>query len=247
MISKAAREYRPALDFFAKPRQVETPEMDRQPQLQAAPVPSAFLLESDEGFARTILTLCQSVSLAARHYAAPDGFWRDVSPQSRGCVVSNIWLPGTTGLQVQEAMLARRICLPIIFISAHPDVRTAVESLKRGAFDFLEKPPSHEVLLEAILRAVKLDAAQSVERERIQAIRGRLSQLSRREREVLNLLVRGKTAREAAAELGLSAKTVENHRCRIMEKTGAEAFAVLVRDVWEAAGGDLLSLEGASW
>lgn len=217
--------------------------MSRQPQMPHRRQTAVFVLEPDQSYGSTIVSLCESVSLQACHYGTPDGFWRDVDAQSRGCVVANAWLPGTTALQVQEGMLAKRIFLPIILVSAHPDVRTAVESLKRGAFDFLEKPTSHEVLLESILRAVKLDATQSVERERIQAIRDRLSQLSHREREVLNLLVEGKTARQAAAVLGLSAKTVENHRCRIMEKTGAQAFAVLVREVWEAANGNLLSLE----
>lgn len=215
--------------------------MLQTPHHQTPVQPAAFILEPDVRFGNAMVSLCTSVALEARHYVTPDLFWRDVDEASRGCLVTNAWLPGATGLQIQEVLRQKEIHLPVIVLSSHPDVHTAVESLKRGAFDFLEKTVSQELLLEQILRAVELDTSRAAERERIRAMRIRLAQLSRREREVLSLLVEGKTAKQTAADLGLSAKTVENHRGRIMEKTGARTFASLVRLVWEGAKGDLFS------
>jgi two-component system response regulator FixJ len=143
--------------------------------------------------------------------------------------VLDVRLPGISGLELQQKLLARDIRLPVIIVTGHGDVPMAVRAMKAGALDFIEKPFSDQLLLDQVQRAIDLDARWRTEREKSDVILERLHSLSPREREVLERVVVGKVTREIAAELSLADKTVEAHRARVMEKMKAGSIAELVR------------------
>lgn len=205
--------------------------------------PSVYILDPDSAFRSKVVELCVTVTLRAVPFENPGAFLAEVDSETRGCVVMNSWLPGMTGFQLQEVLQQRQIHMPLIVVAARPDVRTAVETLKHGAFDFLDKNCSSQDLLERVFQAIDRDTARSAERARTEAVRRRLAQLTPREREVLELLILGKTTKDIAGDLGLSAKTVENHRARLMDKMEAANLAGLLRDVYLTGDASLLHLQ----
>jgi FixJ family two-component response regulator len=132
-----------------------------------------------------------------------------------------------SGLQLQEILAARGVHLPVILITGHGDVSTAVRAMKTGALDFIEKPFNDELLLERIQRGLEIDARQRRQDAERRAVLMRLAQLTARERDVLERVVAGKPNKVVAAELGISARTVEVHRAHIMEKMCADSLAAL--------------------
>jgi FixJ family two-component response regulator len=150
--------------------------------------------------------------------------------------VLDIRMPGMSGLDLQQQLNARGAIVPIIFMTGHGDVPMAVEAMQQGAMDFLQKPFRDQDLIDRIHKAIDKDRAGREllgQREQIQA---RIAELTTREREVLGLIVAGKQNKVMAAELGVSQRTVEIHRARVMEKMGANSLAHLVRMVVDAEG-----------
>jgi two-component system, LuxR family, response regulator FixJ len=162
-------------------------------------------------------------------FASALEFLDAVRPDWTGCAVADVRMPGMTGIELQAELVLRGIHLPVIVITAHADVPMAVAALKAGAADFIEKPFREEVLLSAIHAALSLPAVDAARPAPGAAVSARLSTLSAREREVMLLLVAGNPNKSVASRLGISARTVEVHRARIMEKTGAKSLADLVR------------------
>jgi FixJ family two-component response regulator len=148
-----------------------------------------------------------------------------------GCLVADVRMPGMSGLALLERLRADGVMIPVILISGHADVKMAVEAMKSGAFDFIEKPFSDDLLLDRIQKAVQLDRETRRNRAQCRTTAAQISSLTRREREVLDLVAAGLLNKEIAAELGLSIKTVETHRGHIMEKMGARTVADLIRTV----------------
>jgi FixJ family two-component response regulator len=138
-------------------------------------------------------------------------------------------MPAMSGLQVQAALRARGNEVPIVFISAHADVPVAVQAMKEGAIDLLEKPFSEPVLLETVQRVVERDRARRLQQAEKAATRGTLARLTGREMEVVRLVAKGKSSKEIAAEMRISRRTVEVHRCRAIRKAGARNTAELVQ------------------
>ena len=151
-----------------------------------------------------------------------------------GCLVLDLRMPGTSGLELQELMARRGFCLPVILITAHGDVPTAVRAMKAGAIDFMSKPFNDQELLDRIHQALAKDAQVRGERAARADIAARIALLTPREREVMNLVVAGMANKTIAAQLQLSAKTVETHRARVMDKMQAASVAELVRAVLAA-------------
>jgi len=143
-------------------------------------------------------------------------------------------MPGMSGLDLQEYLANRHIQLPVIIITGHGDVPMAVRAMKAGALDFIEKPFNDEALLDAIRRALVLAVEQRSLQARQAEIATRLALLTPREHEVMEMVADGRSNKEIANALGVSAKTVEAHRARVMEKTGARSLAELVRMVLTA-------------
>jgi FixJ family two-component response regulator len=193
------------------------------------PGPTVFVVDNDAAICKSLAWLLESVDLQVATFRTAEEFLATYSPDRPGCLVLDVRLPGMSGLVLQEELERLGMRLPVIMITGFADVPTAVRVLKRGAFDFFEKPLVDDLLLERVQQAIEADAlCRSVraERERLNA---RLSCLTGREREVFDQIVQGKANKVVAYELGISEKTVEVHRARVMQKLCAGSLAELVR------------------
>lgn len=200
--------------------------------------PTIYVVDDDEGVRNSVRFLLKSVGLAARTFASAREFLDGYQPRQPGCVVLDVRMPGMSGLELQEQLNLRGAVIPVIFITGHGDIPMAVEAMQHGAFDFLQKPFRDQDLIDRIQRALDRDTRNRAALAQHDRIRGRFDSLTPREREVLNLMTRGKPNKVMAAELGVSQRTVEIHRARVMEKTGAASLAQLVRMVLDLESQD---------
>lgn len=152
-----------------------------------------------------------------------------IGPADRGCMVLDVRLPGMSGLALQQDLQARGVRMPVVFISGHGDIPMAVEAVNAGALDFLEKPFDDEALLERVEKALALDHERAEHAQAVATIEERIESLTPREREVMEQIVRGKLNKLIAADLGLSIRTVEVHRARVLEKMRARNGSEMVR------------------
>ncbi|MBI4719303.1 MAG: response regulator transcription factor [Planctomycetes bacterium] len=191
--------------------------------------PLVYIVDDDEGVRNSLQWLVQSAGMQAERFASAHEFLAGFDPQRRACLVLDLRMPDLSGLELQQQLSARGVPIPIIMISGHGTVPSAVQAMKGGAIDFLQKPFDDAVLLERIRTAFKQDE----ERRRTHAQRAEIAQrvalLSPREREVMGMVVQGMVNKQIAARLGLSPKTVEIHRGHMMKKMRAESVAELVR------------------
>ena len=155
-------------------------------------------------------------------------FLQAYSPQQRGCLLLDLRMPDISGLELQQELAKREATMPIIFVTGCGDIQSAVRAMKAEALDFLIKPVNTELLIETIHHALKQDAATRERRTRTHEIREREQRLTRREREVMGLVVAGQSTKEVAQTLGISPNTVEIHRYKIMRKMQAGSVAELV-------------------
>ncbi len=192
---------------------------------------TVFVVEDDPSVRKALALLIQSVGLDVRTYESGFGFLGEYDPSVPGCLILDLRMPKLSGLEVQQELLTRGIDLPIVFITGHGDVKVAVQALKRGAVDFVEKPFSDQLLLDAVQRAIELDCEARARHAGVQDMEVRLSALTPREREITEMVVDGKASKQIARELDISQKTVEVHRSHIMKKVKARCVADLVRMV----------------
>ena len=193
------------------------------------------IVDDDEAIRRALSLLAQSAGHPVLTHPSAEAFLAHVPPDPGGCVVADVRMPGMTGLELQQAMRARGLELPVIMMTGHGDVAMAVEALKNGADDFLEKPFDDRLFLGSVGRA--LVRGQELKRRRRQRdeIERRKALLTAREAEVMALIVEGAPNQAVADRLGISVRTVENHRARIMDKMQANRFSDLVRMVLTGA------------
>lgn len=194
---------------------------------------TVFIVDDDDAVRSSLRLLLKSVGLAAVAYGSARDFLAAWHPDQPGCLVLDVRMPGMSGLELQEELNRRGAIIPVIFITGHGDIPMAVEAMQHGAFDFLQKPFRDQDLIDRIQRAIERDArnrAQLLEKEKI---RERYESLTPREREVLALVTAGKANKVMAGDLGVSQRTVEIHRARVMEKMEASSLAQLVRMVME--------------
>ena len=195
--------------------------------------PTVFVVDDDEGVRNSLRFLLKSVGLATRALASASEFLETYKPNQPGCLVLDVRMPGMSGLELQQQLNLRGAVIPVIFITGHGDIPMAVEAMQQGAFDFLQKPFRDQDLIDRIQRALERDARSRSALDEHVRIRARLDSLTPREREVMALMTRGKPNKIMAAELGVSQRTVEIHRARVMEKSGAASLAQLVRMVMD--------------
>jgi two-component system, LuxR family, response regulator FixJ len=193
------------------------------------PDPTVFVVDDDPAMRDSLCWLLQSVDLHVETYPSADAFLAAYDVGRPGCLVLDVRMPGMSGLNLQDELRTRNIRLPIIMLSGHAEVPTAVRALKAGAIDFMEKPFSDELLLDRIRQAIDLDREQRDAGARRAAVAERYALLTPREREVMELVTAGKANKVIAADLGLSPKTVEVHRAAVMDKMHADSVADLVR------------------
>lgn len=191
--------------------------------------PTVFIVDDDRNILRAMQFLLRSVGLRSEVFASGDEFLEGFDAERPGCLVLDIRMPGLSGLELQERLLGAGSTLPIIFVTGHGDVPMAVEAMQKGAFDFVQKPFSEDDLLERIQAALSADRRVRDERARRAEVVARLERLTAREREVMELVVTGKPNKVIAYELGVSQRTVEIHRARVMDKMQARSLADLVR------------------
>jgi RNA polymerase sigma factor (sigma-70 family) len=195
------------------------------------PEPVVFVVDDDQAIRSSLKWLIESVGLRVETHPSADEFIRDYYPGRAGCLLLDVRMPGMSGLELQEHFARNDITLPIIIITGHGDVPMAVRAMKAGAIDFIEKPFNDELLLESIRNALAVDQRQRDIQSQRAEIAARLAQLTPREHEVMEMVTEGRSNKEIAVTLGVSAKTVEAHRARVMEKMQAGSLAELVRMV----------------
>lgn len=193
------------------------------------PASTVFVVDDDEAVRNSLRFLLKSVGLATQTLASAREFLDSYRPQQPGCLVLDVRMPGMSGLELQQQLNLRGAVIPVIFITGHGDVPMAVEAMQQGAFDFLQKPFRDQDLIDRIQRALERDSRNRAALAQHARIHERLESLTAREREVMALMVRGLANKVIAADLGISQRTVEIHRSRVMDKSGAASLAQLVR------------------
>ena len=190
---------------------------------------TVFLIDDDPGVRDSLCLLLSLKGVRSQPFANAESFMDTYRSDWAGCVLTDLRMPGMTGLELQTALRERQLDVPVVVLTAHGDVATARAALKNGAFDFLEKPIDDVMLIDVLRNALRAD------RERREAVTtrssadARLQRLTDREREVLALIAAGHQNREIATQLGISPRTVEVHKARIMEKLDCHSLADLIR------------------
>ncbi|HWA96970.1 MAG TPA: response regulator [Pirellulales bacterium] len=189
-----------------------------------------FIVDDDPDVRHAIAVLMSTINLPTKSFASAQDFLDAVDERQSGCVVLDVRIPGMTGLQLQQRLVERGSTLPIIFISGESELATAVSAMRAGAIDFIAKPFSMQQLLDRAQEAVQLDRRRrSMQRQR-QEMQDRVATLTARQREVMQLLAQGESTKSIARRLGISQKTVDNHRAKVLEKMSAENAAQLAAE-----------------
>ena len=188
-----------------------------------------FAVDDDPSMREALLRLFRSIGMRAKIFTSAQDFLTFKRPDAPVCLVLDVRLPGLSGLDLQRELAAADCTLPIIFITGHGDIPMSVEAMKAGAVEFLTKPFRDQTLLDAVQRAIQQDVANRKHRGQIAEQRARYDLLTKREREVLGLVVTGLLNKEIAAQLGTTEFTVKLQRRRVMEKMRASSVAELVR------------------
>lgn len=192
---------------------------------------TVFIIDDDPAMRDSMSYLVQSVGIAVETFSSAQDFLDTYDPERHGCLVLDVRMPGMSGLELQEFLVERGIRAPVIMVTGYGDVPMAVRALKGGAVDFLEKPFTDQELLETINEAVERDYRQRGKDAELAKVKERIARLTPREREVMDLVLDGKPNKAIATELGLSPKTVEVHRSRVMAKMQVGSLAALLQTV----------------
>ena len=195
--------------------------------------PVVFIVDDDEAVRSSLRLLLKSVGQVPEALGSAREFLRKYDPMQPGCLVLDVRMPEMSGLELQEQLNLLGAVIPVIFVTGHGDVPMAVEAMQAGAFDFLQKPFRDQDLIDRIQRALEKDRANRALLAERAVIRQHLESLTPREREVLQMVASGKPNKIMASDLGVSQRTVEIHRARVMEKMGATSLAQLVRMVMD--------------
>jgi two-component system response regulator FixJ len=191
--------------------------------------PIVYVVDDDASIRELIAWLMKREGICVETFANARDFlaaWRDRGP---GCLVLDLYMPGMSGLELQQYLIDHGVSIPMIFLSGRADVPKAVHAVKSGAVDFIEKPFDYRRIVEVVRESLRRDAQARPQRERGREAARRLATLSQREREVLERVCAGRTNREIAEDLAISVKTVEAHRAHIMEKLEVGSLAELVQ------------------
>ncbi|WP_336367989.1 response regulator FixJ [Marinobacter sp. C2H3] len=192
---------------------------------------TVYVVEDDEAVRDSLELLLKSDGKPVQTYENANAFLRDYSDKMAGCIVLDIRMPGMDGMELQKKLNDKHSILPIIFVTGHGDVPMAVDAMKEGAVDFIQKPYREEALLEKIEAALAQDLEQRKTLDEKQEIIRRIRSLTPREHEIMDRMIAGQANKVIAIELEISQRTVEIHRSRVMHKMGTHSLAHLVRMV----------------
>ena len=199
--------------------------------MPAAPDQIVHIVDDDEALRDSLAWMLEANGYAVATHESGEAFLAACTPDMIGCIVLDVRMPGMSGLELFEELGRRRCGLPVVFITGHGDVPMAVSALKKGAVDFIEKPFSEADMLRLIEQCLTLERGNRDKRLQEADTVRRLEHLTQREREVLGLIIVGKLNKQIADVLGISIKTVEVHRARVMETMGVNSLAELVQHV----------------
>jgi len=205
--------------------------LNREPQRPEASRKQAtvFIVDDDPAMRKSLTWLVESVDLRVESFCSAAAFLEAYDPDQPGCLLCDVRMPGMSGLEMQEKLRAIGATLPVIMMTGYGDITSAVRAMKAGAIDFLEKPVPDQMLLDHIQRAIARDSSTRSSRSEVLRINQRLGLLTRRELEVMSLVVEGYSSKEIASQLDVSFKTVEAHRAKIMRKMEARSVPHLIR------------------
>ena len=192
-------------------------------------MPIVYIVDDDDIIRKYFSAMLSAAQLTCRMVESAEAFLTEYDPQQPGCLLLDVQMPGMTGLELQRQLNRRGATIPVIFITGHGEIPMVVEALSDGAFGFLQKPVATETLLEQVHKALDRDASNRAELLEREQILQRFESLTPRERDVLMLMMEGRSNKAMAGDLLLSQRTVELYRARIMEKTGSRSLAQLVR------------------
>ncbi len=191
--------------------------------------PTVYVIDDDESIRELLTWLMKRNAIRVEAFPNARSFLKTYRPGAPGCLVLDLYMPGMSGLDLQQYLKETGIEMPVIFLSGRADVPKAVAAVKSGAIDFIEKPFDYRQIVELVRECIRRDADSRVGREEARRRAERLATLSQREREVLEHVIAGKVNRLIAEEMAISIKTVEAHRARIMEKLAVNSVAELVQ------------------
>lgn len=199
-------------------------------------IPTVYLVDDDDAVTRAITSLASLIPVRLLPFSSAEGFLalRDDERQDEGCLIIDIRLPGMSGLELQKTLSERKCELPVIVISGHADVPLTVEAMRRGALTVLEKPFGLEAITQQIQQAIELDRKRREQARGRNLVRERLSSLTPREQEVLELIPQGLTNKQMAAQLHITQRAIEDRRARLMRRLGVRSIAELLQLVQQA-------------
>lgn len=212
----------------ASPYSLPTHEKNTHMALKQSLTPTVFVVDDDDAVRRALTALMESIGYDCETFATATEYLEQFDAQRPGVLVLDIRMPEMTGLELQVKLNERGVRIPIIFITGHGDVPMAVEAMKKGAFGFIQKPFRDQDLIDRVNHALRRDAVEREEQEKRNDTSRRWHSLTPRERQVCHLVVAGHANKEVGEQLGLSERTVEIHRGRVMQKMGVRAVAQLV-------------------
>ncbi len=190
-----------------------------------------YIVDDDPAVRDAVSWLMKTVSLPTRAFGFADEFLESLKTDPTGCVITDVRMPGMSGLDLQQKLVERYPNLPVIVITGHGDIEMAVRSMKSGAFDFIQKPFNDQELVDCVNKAIEKSAVTDQRKSEGSRTRERLALLTEREHQVLDLILAGNMNKQIAHELNISEKTVEVHRARVMKKLEVRSVAELVRTV----------------
>lgn len=190
---------------------------------------TVYLVDDDAGVREALVLLLSLREIRVRAYASAHDLLASINLSDRGCILSDLKMPGKSGIELLGELAVRQIPMPLIILTAHGDVATTRTALRGGAFDFLEKPVDEDILIDVLTHALAEEQKIASKRRETEAHRDRISRLTPREREVFKLLGRGRQNKEIAVDLGISSRTVEVYKARMMEKLVCNTIADVVR------------------
>ncbi|HOY70876.1 MAG TPA: response regulator [Methylotenera sp.] len=195
---------------------------------------TAFIVDDDPAIRDALTLMLEQENMVVKAFESAEAFLNSYQPDCKGCAIIDIRMPGMDGMALHQVLLTRNIALPVIFLTGHGDIPMSVQAMKAGAVDFLTKPVTREKLLASVKAAIELSETMLSHHTSHQNAVSKLSTLTERERDVMQLAVLGHTNKHIARELGISHRTVEIHKSKIMHKTGAQNLLDLVRIAHES-------------
>ena len=188
-----------------------------------------FIVDDDEDVRDSLVELFESLGLPAKSYKSGASFLDDYNSEESGCLLTDVRMPGMSGIELQQKLNENSVKIPVVIMTGHGDVQMAVQAMKEGAHDFLQKPFRDQELIDCISKALAQDKSNRVELKKKRVLQDRIDGLTAREHEVIEKVLEGKANKKIARELDISDRTVEIHRSHAMEKLGVKSVAELVK------------------